>query len=183
MYWSHRFMLLEKQLMMAQSMCSVNSLRECSLKPYTMYATTPFGNLNVKAGISNPCKEQFEFTKYNSMSEFCSTSHFTLTMLLWLMHGMFASMQVMTAWQWSTLTTQWSSAWSFERHWKNTFLNSGCVVNHSTYAFTIKLILNMLFHTSLPSGPLSRIHENCMTFVPNSVVRGERGKYVRWCLE
>lgn len=35
MYWSHRFMLLEKQLMMAQSMCSANSLRECSLKPYT----------------------------------------------------------------------------------------------------------------------------------------------------
>lgn len=153
------------------------------IKTLHMYATTPFGNLNVKAGISNPCKEQFECTKYNSICEFCSTSHFTLTMLLRLMRGIFASMQVMTAWQWSMLTTQWSSAWSFEHHWKNTFLNSGCVVNHGMYAFSTKLILNMLFHTSLPSGPLSRIHENCMTFVPNSVVRGERGKYIRWCLE
>lgn len=90
-------MLLEKQLMMALLMCSVNSLRECSLKPYTMYAAAPFGSLNVKAGITNPCKEQFEFAKYNSISEFCCTSHFTLTKLLRLMRGIFASMQVMTA--------------------------------------------------------------------------------------
>lgn len=47
-------MLLEKQLMMIQSMYFVHSLRKCSLKPYTMYAATPFGNLNIKAGISKP---------------------------------------------------------------------------------------------------------------------------------
>lgn len=51
-------MLLGNKLMMIQSMCFVNDLRRQSLKHYT---TTPFGNLNMKIGISNPCKEQFAF--------------------------------------------------------------------------------------------------------------------------
>lgn len=64
--------------MMIQSMCSVNGLREQSLK-----TTAAFGNWNMRGGISNPCKEQFA-SEFKTLNYFglCSFGHFVLIILV-----------------------------------------------------------------------------------------------------